>query len=103
MCFDDLFRNDRPDKMLQITPSRLVAAFTRTLAGGPLKPGFGLSGAVQSWKESSRSSFAFSRGARLDLHRSSQPGDITRAGPSASQIIAFAMICSGRDDRVGEI
>jgi hypothetical protein len=30
MSFDDLFRKDRPNKMLQITPSRLVAAFTRT-------------------------------------------------------------------------
>jgi hypothetical protein len=27
--------------------------------------------------------------------------DITTAGPSTPQIIAFAMICSGRDDRVG--
>jgi hypothetical protein len=30
MSFDDLFRKDRPNKMLQTTPSRLVAAFTRT-------------------------------------------------------------------------
>src|SRR6266850_3471000 len=34
MSFDDLFRDlfgkDRPNQMLQITPSRLVAAFTRT-------------------------------------------------------------------------
>ncbi len=30
MSFDDLFRKGRPNKMRQITPSRLVAAFTRT-------------------------------------------------------------------------
>jgi hypothetical protein len=30
MSFDDLFRKDRPNKMLPITPSRLVDAFTRT-------------------------------------------------------------------------
>ncbi len=30
MSFDDLFRKDRPNKMPQITLSRLVAAFTRT-------------------------------------------------------------------------
>ena len=29
MSFDALFRKDRPNKMLQVTPSRLVAAFTR--------------------------------------------------------------------------
>src|SRR6266404_1686671 len=29
MSFDDLFRKDRPNKMLQITPNCLVAAFTR--------------------------------------------------------------------------
>jgi len=28
-------------------------------------------------------------------------GDVTTQGPSTPQIIAFAMICSGRDDRVG--
>jgi hypothetical protein len=33
MSFGDLFRKDRPNKMLQITPSRLVAAFTRTSGG----------------------------------------------------------------------
>jgi hypothetical protein len=33
MSFDDLFRKDRPNKMLQITPSRLVATFTRTSGG----------------------------------------------------------------------
>ncbi len=33
MSFDDLFRRDRSNKMLQITPSRLVAAFTRTSGG----------------------------------------------------------------------
>jgi|HubBroStandDraft_6_1064221.scaffolds.fasta_scaffold01994_8 hypothetical protein len=32
-----------------------------------------------------------------------QPGDVTTQGPSTPQIIAFAVICSGRDDRVGEI
>jgi hypothetical protein len=30
MSFDDFFRKDRPNKMPQITPSRLVAGFTRT-------------------------------------------------------------------------
>jgi len=30
MSFDDLFRKDRPNKMPQITPNLLVAAFTRT-------------------------------------------------------------------------
>jgi hypothetical protein len=30
MSFYDSFRKDRPNKMLQRTPSRLVAAFTRT-------------------------------------------------------------------------
>jgi hypothetical protein len=29
MSFDDLFRRDRPNQMLQITPSHLVAAFAR--------------------------------------------------------------------------
>ena len=28
MSFDDLFREDRPNKILQLTPGRLVAAFT---------------------------------------------------------------------------
>src|SRR5438876_12175047 len=46
MSFDDLFRKDRPNKMLLITPSRLVAAFTRTTSG-PFKPDFGLSGLVR--------------------------------------------------------
>src|SRR5882757_9355002 len=30
-------------------------------------------------------------------------GEFKTQGPSTPQIIAFAMICSGRDDRVGEL
>ncbi len=38
-------------------------------AGGPFKPGFGLSGAARTWTESSYSSFAFScRLFRIDLY-----------------------------------
>ena len=33
----------------------------------------------------------------------SQPVDVTTAGPSTPQTAALAVICSGRDDRVGEI
>src|SRR5437879_7321429 len=33
MSFDDLFRKDRPNQILQRTPSRLVGAFTRTSGG----------------------------------------------------------------------
>src|SRR5258708_13356679 len=50
MSFDDSFRKDRRNRTLQITPSRLVATFTRTSGGwtgGPLKPYFGSSGAVR--------------------------------------------------------
>ena len=38
MSFDDLFRKDQPNKMLQITPSRLVAA----LDGWPIQARFWL-------------------------------------------------------------
>ena len=33
MFFGDFFRKDRPNQMPQRTPSRLVAAFTRTSGG----------------------------------------------------------------------
>lgn len=36
MSFDDSFRKDRPNKMLQITPSRLVAALARRRGAGRL-------------------------------------------------------------------
>jgi hypothetical protein len=65
------------------------------LAGGPFKPGFGLSGAV----------LLLDRVFPLlicifvsILQRPSQPIDVTTAGPSTPQIIAFAMICYGRDN-----
>ena len=38
----------------------------------------------------------------LDPQGESHPGNVTTGGPSTPQIIAFAMICSGRDDRGGE-
>jgi hypothetical protein len=92
----------------------------QTRTGGPLKPGFGLSGDVhtsQTWaSEQTRlsschgDSRVFSRVAKVisshsavtiavDPHCRSQ----TTAGPSTPQIIAFAMICSGRDDKVGRV
>ncbi len=37
MSFGDSFRKDRREKTLRIILSRLVAAFARTLAGGPDK------------------------------------------------------------------
>jgi len=40
MSFEDLFRKDRPHKMPQITPSRLVAAFNPNVRPG----GVGLGG-----------------------------------------------------------
>ena len=42
MSFDALFRKDRPSKMLQITPSRLVTAFTRTSGLVGLRRGFAI-------------------------------------------------------------
>jgi hypothetical protein len=73
-------------------------------AGGPLKPDFGLSGAVLQLDRVFLPLFrVFVSSVQLDLQCLSQPADITTAGPSTPQIIALAMICSGRDDRVGEI
>ena len=71
--------------------------------GGPLKPAFGLSGAVQGWKApSGRSCFCvvYSDSTFTVFHSRMLAHT---AGPSTPQVIAFAMIFSGRDDRVGGI
>ena len=68
----------------------LITLVMSCRTGGPFKPGFGLSGAVQSRTESCCRSFVVSRRPfRLNPHRSSQPGDVTTQGPSTAQIIAL--------------
>ncbi|SRR5260370_7992231 len=94
MSFDDFFRKDRPNKMLQITPSRLVAGFTRTSGaliahvsvgtGWPTQARFWLEwGSSTAGTECSRRSFAFSgRPFRLDLYASFTAGCVVaKAAP----------------------
>src|ERR1700688_417782 len=102
MSFDDFLRKDRPNKMPQITPSRLVAGFTRTSGaliahvsvgtGWPAQARFWLEwGQVDCSTECSRRSFAFSRGPlRLDLY----------ASLTAGCVVAKAVHCqsSGRSN-----
>jgi hypothetical protein len=59
----------------------------------PNKPVFGWTRVSYTWNESCLKLFAFSCRPPDSLPRKTQ-------GPSTPRIIAFAMICSGRDDRV---
>jgi hypothetical protein len=70
--------------------------------GGPLKPDFGLSGAVRRLDKVFPPLFCIFVSS-IPTRFSSVPhsrGDVTTAGPSTPQIIAFAMIHSGRNDRI---
>ena len=54
MSFDDFFRKDRPNKMPQITPSRLAAGFTRT-SGAPIAH-FSVGDGPEAWGPSAATS-----------------------------------------------
>jgi len=81
--------------------SESVTAITRQLAGGPFKPGFGLSGAVLQPDRVFLPLFPVFGSPISTLSQRVPRLKNTRSLHSTDH--RFAMICSGRDDRVGEI
>jgi hypothetical protein len=71
--------------------------------GGPFKPGFGLSGAVLPLDKSLPAARSHFRAVHSDSIFSVPRTTSQQQGPSTPQIIASAMICPGRHDRVEEI
>jgi hypothetical protein len=90
---------------IELSQKLSAIALSDVQAGGPHKPGFGLSGEVLQLDRNLPAALSCFRVVYSDSisTRSPRPVDLTTAGPSTPQIIAFAMICSGRDDRIEKI